>query len=88
MCYGYLKQERYSAKEDKTHCVEMGNLSYSKQPPPVVFVQTVEHADGNPYSKTNTVSILDLHSGGAPAVRSSKNAVSKLFVLLPKRLQI
>ena len=41
--------------------LEMGNLSYSKQPPSVVFVQTVEHADGNPYSKTNTVSTLDLH---------------------------
>ena len=43
----------------------MGNLSYAKQPPPVVFVQTVEHADGNPYSKTNTVSILDLHEWSA-----------------------
>ena len=54
-----------TSQEDKTHCVVMGNLSYAKQPPPVVFVQTVEHADGNPYSKTNTVSILDLHEWSA-----------------------
>jgi hypothetical protein len=40
----------------------MGNFNSSnKVNKKIAFVQTVEHTTDNPYSKTNTVSLLDLH---------------------------